>query len=76
MLDKSQGIIKSSELPLRIVELRDCANSLVKEWFDLQTSSEETPVFEFDLKVLQNKLSKDYYLFVMSIYGHTKKLEI
>ncbi|XP_065363528.1 uncharacterized protein LOC135956861 [Calliphora vicina] len=76
LLDKSQAIIKSTELPLRIIELRDCANSLVKEWFDLQTSSEENPVFEFDLKVLLNKLSQDYYLFVMSIYGHTKKLVI
>ncbi|XP_037809591.1 uncharacterized protein LOC119602250 [Lucilia sericata] len=75
-LDLTLGIVKSLELPLKIIELRENSNSLVKEWFELQKTSEEKPVFEFDLKVLRNNLPKDNYLFVMSIYGHTKKLEL
>ncbi|KAM7346721.1 uncharacterized protein ACRADG_006530 [Cochliomyia hominivorax] len=74
-LNKDLNIIKSL-LPLKLVELRDNANSLVKEWFDLKKSSIEENIYEFDLKNLKNKLSKEYYIFVMSIYGHTRKLEV
>ncbi|TMW44696.1 hypothetical protein DOY81_010219 [Sarcophaga bullata] len=69
-------IIKSLELPLKLIELRKCENSLVTEWFDLQKSSTAKKVYEFDLKVLKEKFNKDCYIFVMSLYGHCKKLTL
>ena len=75
-LDCANKIIKSLELPLKLIELRKCENSLVTEWFDLQKNFADEKLYEFDLKMLKGKLNKDYYIFVMSLYGHCKKLEL
>lgn len=73
---KSSCLVKSIKFPLKLLEIRETLNSLVVKWFELQKRKQEQPVFEYSLKSMEKKLLKDHYIFVMSIYGHTKKLEI
>lgn len=76
VLDARNKVIKSLEIPLKLIEIRKCENSLIIEWFDLEKKPSVEKVYEFDLNTLKGKLNKDCYIFVMSLYGHCKKLEL